>query len=64
VDRLSVPGGTLVVPNGVQLAGADPARELIARGPTLDPIDGTPSGSVHVIDLPDATAARAFGGRS
>jgi uncharacterized protein YciI len=35
-------------------------RELIARGPTLDPINGTPSGSVHVVDLPDATAARAF----
>lgn len=32
---------------------------LVARGPTfLD--DGTLSGSVHVVDLPDAPAARAF----
>jgi uncharacterized protein YciI len=33
--------------------------ELIARGPTfLD--DDTLTGSVHVVDLPDAAAARAF----
>lgn len=33
--------------------------ELIARGPTLTS-DGTPTGSVHIIDLPDRAAARAF----
>ncbi len=32
---------------------------LIARGPTFD-ADETLTGSVHVIDLPDPTAARAF----
>ena len=32
--------------------------ELIARGPTF--AGEVPSGSVHVVDLPDATAARAF----
>src|SRR5690242_20206902 len=33
--------------------------ELIARGPTfLD--DDTPTGSVHIVDLPDSAAARAF----
>ncbi|WP_053852778.1 YciI family protein [Streptomyces sp. NRRL B-24085] len=34
--------------------------ELIARGPTFA-VDGeTPSGSVHIVDLPDPAAARAF----
>ncbi|MCK2215607.1 YciI family protein [Actinomadura sp. ATCC 31491] len=32
--------------------------ELIARGPTLD--GDTATGSVHIVDLPDAAAARAF----
>ncbi|GLY07938.1 MULTISPECIES: YciI family protein [Actinoplanes] len=32
---------------------------LIARGPTLAS-DDTPTGSVHIVDLPDAAAARAF----
>jgi uncharacterized protein YciI len=31
---------------------------MIARGPTLD--RDTPTGSVHVVDLPDPVAARAF----
>jgi uncharacterized protein YciI len=35
------------------------ATRMIARGPTLDS-DGTPTGSVHVLDLPDPAAARAF----
>jgi uncharacterized protein len=34
-------------------------KELIARGPTLDD-DDTATGSVHIVDLPDAAAARAF----
>lgn len=34
------------------------AAELIARGPTLD--GDTATGSVHIADLPDAAAARAF----
>ncbi|ATY16914.1 hypothetical protein CU254_39040 [Amycolatopsis sp. AA4] len=34
------------------------AAELIARGPTLD--GDVPTGSVHVVDLPDAAAAREF----
>ena len=34
------------------------AAELIARGPTLD--GDTPTGSVHIVDLPDPVAARAF----
>ena len=34
-------------------------REMIARGPTLAD-DGTPTGSVHIVDLPDPAAARAF----
>ena len=33
--------------------------EMIARGPTLAD-DGTPTGSVHIVDLPDPAAARAF----
>ena len=36
------------------------ATEMIARGPTIA-IDGdTPTGSVHIVDLPDPAAARAF----
>ncbi|MFJ4982435.1 YciI family protein [Streptomyces sp. NPDC088732] len=36
------------------------SKEMIARGPTLaDDLD-TPTGSVHILDLPDAAAARAF----
>ena len=35
--------------------------EMIARGPTLaDDEDGTPTGSVHIVALPDPAAARAF----
>lgn len=34
------------------------AMELIARGPTFT--DGTATGSVHIVDLPDPAAARAF----
>jgi uncharacterized protein YciI len=34
------------------------AAQLIARGPTLD--GDTATGSVHIIDLPDPGAARAF----
>ncbi|MDQ0585181.1 YciI family protein [Streptomyces rishiriensis] len=36
------------------------AAQMIARGPTFAAADGTPTGSVHVVDLPDAAAARAF----
>ncbi|TDD91424.1 hypothetical protein E1293_02235 [Actinomadura darangshiensis] len=37
------------------------AKELIARGPTLMADDAeTATGSVHIVDLPDASAARAF----
>lgn len=32
---------------------------MIARGPTLAP-EETPTGSVHIVDLPDADAARVF----
>jgi uncharacterized protein YciI len=35
------------------------ATELIARGPTFTD-DDTPTGSVHVVDLPDPAAAHAF----
>lgn len=35
------------------------ATEMIARGPTLSDGD-TPTGSVHIVDLPDPAAARAF----
>lgn len=35
------------------------AEEMIARGPTLTG-DDTPTGSVHIVDLPDPAAARAF----
>jgi uncharacterized protein YciI len=36
------------------------ATELIARGPTLASDGDTPTGSVHIVDLPDPAAARAF----
>ncbi|MGW2617231.1 YciI family protein [Streptomyces sp. NPDC001500] len=36
------------------------AKELIARGPTLDDDGDRPTGSVHIVDLPDPAAARAF----
>lgn len=35
-------------------------KEMIARGPTLAPGSGEPTGSVHIVDLPDPAAARAF----
>lgn len=34
------------------------AKEMIARGPTF--AGDTPTGSVHILDLPDPVAARAF----
>ncbi|MHC3467821.1 YciI family protein [Streptomyces sp. 7R007] len=34
------------------------ADEMIARGPTT--ADGEPTGSVHILELPDGAAARAF----
>ena len=34
------------------------ATEMIARGPTL--AGATPTGSVHIVDLPDPATARAF----
>ncbi|MFI1395887.1 YciI family protein [Streptomyces sp. NPDC020681] len=36
------------------------AKEMIARGPTLTSDGDTPTGSVHILDLPDPAAARAF----
>ncbi|WP_406067217.1 YciI family protein [Streptomyces sp. NBC_01020] len=36
------------------------AKELIVRGPTLADDGDTPTGSVHIVDLPDPAAARAF----
>jgi uncharacterized protein YciI len=36
------------------------AKEMIARGPTLTDDGDTPTGSVHIVDLPDPAAARAF----
>jgi len=33
---------------------------MIARGPTLASDGGTPTGSVHIVDLPHSAAARAF----
>ncbi|MFB6527541.1 YciI family protein [Streptomyces sp. NPDC056399] len=36
------------------------AEEMIARGPTFGEDGETLTGSVHVLDLPDADAARAF----
>lgn len=35
-------------------------KELIARGPTFDRDAETLTGSVHIVDLPDRAAARAF----
>ncbi|MFI0238563.1 YciI family protein [Streptomyces sp. NPDC016845] len=35
-------------------------RELIARGPTFAEDGETPTGSVHIVDLPDPATARAF----
>jgi uncharacterized protein len=34
------------------------AKEMIARGPTF--VGEAPTGSVHIVDLPDPVAARAF----
>jgi uncharacterized protein len=36
------------------------AAGMIARGPTFVSGDGSPTGSVHIVDLPDSAAARAF----
>jgi uncharacterized protein YciI len=36
------------------------AKEMIARGPTFPSEGDAPSGSVHIVDLPDPAAARAF----
>lgn len=36
------------------------AKEMIARGPTLADDGDTATGSLHIVDLPDPTAARAF----
>ena len=36
------------------------AKELIARGPTFADDGETLTGSVHIVDVPDAAAARAF----
>ncbi|WP_138906282.1 YciI family protein [Streptomyces chryseus] len=36
------------------------AKEMIARGPTLTSDGEAPTGSVHLVDLPDPAAARAF----
>ena len=36
------------------------ATEMIARGPTLDGDGDMPTGSLHIVDLPDPAAARAF----
>jgi uncharacterized protein len=36
------------------------AKEMIARGPTLADDGETPTGSVHILDLPDLAVARAF----
>ncbi|MEU4381439.1 YciI family protein [Micromonospora echinofusca] len=36
------------------------AAQMIARGPTFAPDGRTPTGSVHIVDLPDPAAARAF----
>ena len=36
------------------------AAQMIARGPTLDDDGDTPTGSVHIVDLHDPAAARAF----
>src|ERR687897_1512920 len=36
------------------------ANQMIARGPTLTDDGETATGSVHILDLPDPAAARAF----
>src|SRR6478736_486809 len=36
------------------------AKEMIARGPTLADDGDRATGSVHIVDLPDPAAARAF----
>ncbi|QQC87353.1 YciI family protein [Streptomyces alfalfae] len=36
------------------------AKELIARGPTFADDGETPTGSVHIVDLPNPAAVRAF----
>jgi uncharacterized protein len=36
------------------------AQEMIARGPTLADDGDTPTGSIHILDLPSPEAARAF----
>ncbi|MEV0154752.1 YciI family protein [Micromonospora sp. NPDC050686] len=36
------------------------AAVMIARGPTFAEDGETPTGSVHIVDLPDAATARAF----
>lgn len=36
------------------------AKQLIARGPTFAADGETPTGSVHIVALPDPAAARAF----
>jgi len=36
------------------------AAEMIARGPTFADDGETPTGSLHIVDFPDAAAARAF----
>ena len=36
------------------------AKELIARGPTLTGDGEAATGSVHIVDLPDSAAVRAF----
>jgi uncharacterized protein len=36
------------------------AAQMIARGPTLADDGDTPTGSVHIVDLPGPAAARAF----
>ncbi|MFC4020329.1 YciI family protein [Micromonospora sp. GCM10011542] len=36
------------------------AADMIARGPTLANDGDTPTGSLHIVDVPDPTAARAF----
>ncbi|MEU1407911.1 YciI family protein [Streptomyces sp. NPDC005728] len=35
-------------------------KEMVARGPTFAGDGETPSGSVHIVDLPNPAAARAF----
>jgi hypothetical protein len=36
------------------------ATRMIARGPTFASDDDSPTGSVHIVDLPEPIAARAF----